>query len=105
MQPLAVAALITGAGMILGVAVTLIRTRHEIKSHRAAINRWTLHGSIPLAAAGLVLGVISKSGGQSPATHDVLYGVATTLFLAALLLAVVGAAAVHSGHGRSSGHA
>jgi hypothetical protein len=105
MQPLAVAALISGVVMILGVTVTLIRTRHEIKSHRIAVNRWTLRGSIPLAGAGLVLGVISKSGGQSPATHGVLYGVATTLFLAALLLALAGAAAVHSGHGRSTGQA
>jgi hypothetical protein len=105
MQPLAVAGLISGVVMILGVTVTLIRTRHELKSHRVAINRWTLHGSIPLAAAGLALGVISKSGGQSPVTHDVLSGVATTLFLAALLLAVVGAAAAHTGRGRSSGHA
>jgi hypothetical protein len=104
MQPLAVAALISGVVMILGVTVTLIRTRHEIKSDPVAINRWTLHGSIPLAGAGLVLGVIWKGGGQSPATHDILYAVATTLFLAALLLAVAGAAAAHSGHGHSSGH-
>jgi hypothetical protein len=105
MQPLAVAALVSGVVMILGVTATLIRTRHEVTSHRVAINRWTLHGSIPLAAAGLVLGVISRGGGQSPATHGILYAVATTLFLAAFLLAVVGALAMHLGHGNSSRHA
>jgi hypothetical protein len=105
MQPLAAAALISGAVMVLGVTATLIRTRHEMKPDRAAVNRWTLRGSIPLAGAGLVLGVISKGGGQSPATHDVVYAVATTLFLAALLLALVGAVAAHSGRGHTSGHA
>jgi hypothetical protein len=101
MQPTAVAALISGVVMIIGVTVTLIRTRHEMKPHRAAINRWTLRGSVPLAGAGLVLGVISKSGGQSPATHNVLSAVAATLFLAAVLLALFGAAAAHSGRGHA----
>ena len=70
-----------------------------------AINRWILYGSIPLAAAGLALGVISKNSGQSATTHDITYAVATTLFLAALLCALIGAAAAHSGHQHSSGHA
>ena len=91
MQPLAIYALITGAVMILGVAVTLILTRHA-EPRRAAINRWNMHGSFPLAAAGVVIGVISRSGGQSSATHDVVYAVAATLLLAALLCALVGAA-------------
>jgi hypothetical protein len=105
MQPLAIAALISGVVMILGVTATLIRTRHEIRPYRVAINRWVRHGSIPLAGAGLVLAVISRGSGQSPATHDILYAVATTLFLGALLLSLVGAVAAHSGHGHSSGHA
>ena len=92
MQPLAIYALITGAVMILGVAVTLILTRHAAEPRRAAVNRWNMHGSFPLAAAGVVIGVISRSGGQSPATHDVVYAVAATLLLAALLCALVGAA-------------
>lgn len=92
MQPLAIYALITGAVMILGVAVTLIMTRHAAEPRRAAVNRWNMHGSFPLAAAGVVIGVISRSGGQSPATHDVVYVVAATLLLAALLCALVGAA-------------
>jgi hypothetical protein len=101
MQPLAVAALISGVVMILGVTATLIRTRHEMKPHPAAIDRRILHGSIPLAGAGLALGVISKSGQLSPATHDILYAVATTLFLAALLLALLVALAGHSGRGHA----
>ena len=72
MQPLAIYALITGAVMILGVAVTLILTRHAAEPRRAAVNRWNMHGSFPLAAAGVVIGVISRRGGQSPATHDVV---------------------------------
>ncbi len=92
MQLLAIYALVTGAVMILGVAVMLILTRHATKPRRVATNRWNRHGSFPLAAAGVVIGVISRSSGQSPATHDVVYAVAATLLLAALLCALVGAA-------------
>jgi hypothetical protein len=40
----------------------------------------------------VVIGVISRGGGQSPVTHDVVYVVAAALLLAALLCALVGAA-------------
>jgi hypothetical protein len=43
--------------------------------------------------AGLTLGAISRTSGQSPLTHDILYAETTTLLLAALLCALVGAAA------------
>jgi hypothetical protein len=92
MQPLAIYALTIGAVMILGVAVTLILTRHAAEPRGVAINRWNRHGSFPLAAAGVVIGVISRGGGQSPATRNVVYAVAATLLLAALLCALVGAA-------------
>jgi hypothetical protein len=104
MQPLAIVALISGIVMILGVAGTLILTRHDIKPRRVTINRWILYGSIPLAAAGLALGVISRGSGQSATTHDILYAVATTLFVIALLCALIGAAAV-PWQRHSSGHA
>jgi hypothetical protein len=104
MQPLAIAALSSGIVMILGVAATLIRTRHDIKPHRFTINRWIRNGSIPLAAGGLALGVISRTSGQLPTTYDILYAVATTLLLAALLCALIGAAAA-SWQWHSSGRA
>jgi hypothetical protein len=40
----------------------------------------------------VVIGVISRGGGQSPVTHEVVYVVAAALLLAALLCALVGAA-------------
>ena len=104
MQSLAIGALSSGVVMVLGVVATLILTRHDMKAHRITINRWIRNGSIPLAAAGLALGVISRSSGQSVTTHDTLYGVAITMFLAALLCALIGAAgASRQRHG--SGHA
>jgi len=104
MQPLAIAALSSGVVMILGVTVTLILTRHDMKPHRVTINRWIRSGSIPLAGGGVALGAISRASGQSLTTHDTLSAVATTLFLAALLCAVIGAAAA-SRQGQSSGRA
>lgn len=104
MQPLAIAALSSGVVMILGVAATLIRTRHDITSPHVMTNRWNRHGSMPLAAGGLVLGAISRAGGQSPATHDTVYATAVTLFVAALLCALIGAAAA-SRQSHSSGPA
>jgi ABC-type sulfate transport system permease component len=104
MQPLAIAALSSGVVMIFGVAVTLILTRHDMKADRVTINRWIRNGSIPLAAAGLALGVISRSSGQSVTTHDTLYGVAIAMFLAALLCALIGAASA-SRQRPGSGHA
>ena len=92
MQPLAICALAVGAVMLIGAPVT-IRARRDVGSRGVGINRWQRHGSIPLAAAGLVLGVISLGSGQSRVTHDVVYVVATTLLLAAVLYAVAGAAA------------
>lgn len=92
MQPLAIGVLVSGGLVVLGVAVTLILTRRGTKPHRLTINHWNRHGSLPLAAAGVVIGVISRGGGQSQATHDVVYAVAAALFVAALLCAVVGAA-------------
>jgi multisubunit Na+/H+ antiporter MnhB subunit len=103
MQPLAIGALIGGVVMVLGAAAMLILTRHDRKPRRAAINRWHRHGSIPLTAAGLALGVISRGSGQSSATHDIIYAVVTTLLLAALLCAVIGAAAASSGARRGPG--
>jgi len=58
-------------------------------------------GPIPLAGGEVALGAISRTSGQSPTTHDTLYAVATTLFLAALPCALIGAARGSSG--RSTG--
>lgn len=91
MQPLAIGALAAGAVMAIGVSVTLILTRHAIKPRPAGINRWQLHGSIPLAAAGLALGAISRGSGQSPATHSVVIATATALLLGAFMCALAGA--------------
>jgi hypothetical protein len=91
MQPLAMYALASGVVMILGVSATLIWTRRHAHPSSAAVNRWQRHGTVPLAAAGLAIGVISRSSGQSPATHDVVYTEAITLLLTALLCALIGA--------------
>ena len=93
MQPLAIYVLASGAVMILGVSVTLAKARHGLKHRRNAINRWHMHGSIPLTAAALAIGAISFSEGQSPATHKVIYVIGATLLLAALLCATIGATA------------
>ena len=79
--------------MILGVSTTLAMARHGLKHRRSAINRWHMHGSLPLAAAALAIGAISFSDGQSSATHKVIYVVGATLLLAALLCATIGATA------------
>jgi hypothetical protein len=100
MQPLAIVAVTTGAVMLIGVAVTLIRARRGPRGVRAArsgpagFNSWHQHGTIPLVAAGLALGAISRIGsGQTSATHDIMIAVTTVLLLGALLCAVAGAAA------------
>jgi ABC-type proline/glycine betaine transport system permease subunit len=93
MQPLAIYAIAIGAVMIVGAPVTIF-TQRDAMSRRAGINRWQLHGSIPLAVAGLLLGVVSRGSGQSAATHDVIYAVVSTMLLGALLCALVGAASV-----------
>lgn len=92
MQPLAIGVLVSGGLVVLAVVVTLILTRRDTKAGRVTINRWNRHGSLPLAVAGVVIGVISRSAGQSQATHNVVYAVAAALLLAALLCALVGAA-------------
>ena len=92
MQPLAIGVLVSGAVVVLGVVVTLFVTRRDTKPGRVTVNRWNRHGSLPLVGAGVVIGVISRGGGQSPVTHEVVYVVAAALLLAALLCALVGAA-------------
>jgi hypothetical protein len=92
MQPLAIWALASGIVMVAGVSVTLVLTRRAIKPRPAGINRWQLHGSIPLGAAAVALGAISRGSGQSPATHNVIVATAGALLLGALLCAVAGAA-------------
>jgi hypothetical protein len=91
MQLLAVIALVVGVVMIAGVTVTLILTRRTTKARPGGMNRWQQHGSIPLVAAGLVIGVVSR-GAQSHATQEITFAVASTLFLAAFLCALIGAA-------------
>jgi hypothetical protein len=91
MQFEAAAALASGIVMVLGVSVTLFLKRRAQPG--GAVNRWHRHGTIPLVAAALALGVISRSGVQSPATHDILFAEVTTLLLAALLCALAGATA------------
>ena len=93
MQPLAIYVLASGVAMILGVSATLAIARRDVRHRRNAINRWHMHGSIPLAAAALAIGAISLSHGQSPGTHTVIYVIGATLLLAALLCATVGATA------------
>jgi hypothetical protein len=83
---------VSGAVVVLGVVVTLFVTRRDTKPGRVTVNRWNRHGSLPLVGAGVVIGVISRGGGQSPVTHEVVYVVAAALLLAALLCALVGAA-------------
>ena len=72
MQPLAIGVLVSGGLVVLGVVVTLIMTRRDTKPGRVTVNRWNRHGSLPLVGAGVVIGVISRGGGQSPVTHDVV---------------------------------
>jgi hypothetical protein len=93
MQPLAIYALASGVAMILGVSATLAWARHNASHRRNAINRWHMHGSIPLAGAALAVGAISLSDGQSPATHTVIHVIGATLLLAAFLCATIGATA------------
>jgi hypothetical protein len=93
MQPLALAALAVGALMVAGVAITLILTSRDKRPRRGLASRWHRHGSVPLAGAALALAVVSRGGGQSAATHDIVYAETVTLFLAALVCALVGAAA------------
>jgi hypothetical protein len=90
MQALAVWALSSGIIMIIGVPVTLVLTRRAIQPHPLGAHRWQLHGSIPLGAAALVLGAVSRGSGQSPATHDVIVATGGTLLVGALLCTAAG---------------
>jgi peptidoglycan/LPS O-acetylase OafA/YrhL len=90
MQPLAMFAL--ASGLLLVAAVVAALARRDRRSRRSGVGAWHRHGSIPLAAAGLALAVVSRGSGQSAATHDVLYGEAVALLVAAVGCAIVGAA-------------
>ena len=91
MQPLAIGALVIGAVMVLGVAVTLILTRRSTKPSPG--------GDQSLEPARQPPAGRGRSGDRHDlprrrpvAGHGgVVYAVAATLLLAALLCAVVGA--------------
>lgn len=74
--------------VIIGASLALIMTRHDPRPRR-----WLRLGSVSLASAGLAFGVVSRSGGQAPATRDVFSLLTITMLVAALLCAVAGAAA------------
>jgi len=93
MQPLAMFALASGIVMVIGVSVTLVLTLRNAKPHPVGINRWQRHGSVPLGAAALALGAISRDSGQSPTSHRVIVATACALFLGALVCAVAGGVA------------
>jgi len=98
MQPIAITAVVLGVIMVAGVSVTLALTRRAgQRPSPAGASRWHRHGSIPLAGAGLALGVISLESGQTPATHNVLFTVTNALLLGAFLCAVAGATAATRG--------
>ncbi|HEX3490928.1 MAG TPA: hypothetical protein VHU92_16385 [Streptosporangiaceae bacterium] len=94
MQPVAILAVTAAVVMVLGVSVTLAAVR---RPGQAKVRRWYVQGSMPLAGAGLVLGVISRSGGQTSATHNVMYLTATVLLVGAFLCALAGASAATRG--------
>ncbi len=94
MQPLAIIAIALGVVMVAGVLVTLTRVRRGPMRGAAGSNSWNRHGSVPLAGAGLALGVVSRIGsGQTSATREVMFAVTTVLLLGALLCALAGAVA------------
>lgn len=98
MQPIAIAAITCGLVMVVGVSATLFRTRHgDSGRRRTGVNRWQFSGSVPLAGAGIALGAISRDGGQTAVTHDVLFAVTSLLLLGAVLCALVGAVAATRG--------
>ena len=90
MQPLALWALACGIIMIIGVSAALVLTRRAVRPHPLGAHRWQRHGSIPLGVAGLVLGVISRTAGQSAVTHDVIVATGGALVLGALACAAAG---------------
>jgi len=64
MQPLAVSAVALVVIMLAGVSVTLIWARRRTQPLPGGMNRWQLHGCIPLGLSGLVLGAISRGSGR-----------------------------------------
>ena len=93
MPPIVIAVVALGVAMAMGVPATLAIARRSGRSVQAAVRRWHLQGSAALAAAGLVLGVVSRQAGQSPVTYNVMYVVTSVLLFAAFLLALAGASA------------
>ena len=94
MQPLAIAAITIGVVMLVGVTVTLILARRRATPGPVGFNPWQRHGSLPLVAAGLALGIIARTGsGQTSATHEIMFAVTTVLLLGALACALAGAVA------------
>jgi hypothetical protein len=100
MQPLAITAVALGVVMLAGVTVTLIRVRRgsagrgSVGRGSAGFNLWHRHGTIPLAAAGLAVGVVARmDSSQTSLTHDIMFAVTTVLLLGALMCALAGAAA------------
>ncbi|MGI8447659.1 MAG: hypothetical protein ACR2MP_10880 [Streptosporangiaceae bacterium] len=91
MQPLAVSAVALVVIMLAGVSVTLIWTRRNTQPLPGGMNRWQLHGCIPLGTSGLVLGAVSRGSGQAPATHQVLVVSASALLAGGLLCGLAGA--------------
>jgi hypothetical protein len=91
MQALAVFAVALVVIMFAGVSATLIWARHRTQPLPGGLNRWQLHGCIPLGLGGLVLGVVSRGSGQAPGTHQVLFFSAGALLLGGLLCALAGA--------------
>jgi hypothetical protein len=90
---LAVLAIVLGVIMLAGVPVTLILTGRDGRTLPGCLNRWQAE-SVSLAASGAIVAVLSRaSSGQSPAGHDIIVGVAITLFVTALLCSLAGAAA------------
>jgi hypothetical protein len=90
MEPVAIFALASGLVLVAGVVVALIR--RDVKSRRGGAGPWHRHGSVPLAGAGLVLALLARGGGQSAATHNVLYAESVALLLGAVGCALMGAA-------------
>ena len=76
---------------VLGVSITLtLSSGQGVRHLRTGTDCWQVHGSIPLAGAGLTLGVISRISEPTPATHDIVSAVTVALLLAALVCALIG---------------
>ena len=93
MPPIVIAVVALGVAMAMGIPAALAIARRSGRLGQARLRRWHLQGSVPLAAAGLVLGVISRQAGQTPVTYHVMYVVTGTLLFGAFLLALAGASA------------